>query len=355
MNRGGAETLIMNLYRNMDREKVQFDFLTCKEGVFDSEIQEMGGKIYRIPYVSDVGHFKYVKELDRFFSKHNDYKIIHAHMDKMSGLVLRAAKKAGIPNRISHSHSTSSEGNVVAKCYKWYAGKHILINATNLLACSTKAAKWLFLGEYSRSKIIKNGIECGKFKYSEEVRNEVRDKLNFETDTLVLGHVGRFSTPKNHKLLIDIFREVIKTNPNTVLILVGTGPLLPDIKTKVREYKLTDKVKFLGVRGDVDKLLNGFDAFIFPSLYEGLPVTLIEAQVAGLPCFISDSITQEVDIGANLVEFIPLSNKNGWVERINNFKKDTPRIQLGKDLVKEGYDIKQTANILQDYYSAILR
>ena len=177
MNRGGAETLIMNLYRNMDRSKVQFDFLTCREGAFDEEIAAMGGRIHRIPYVTDVGHFGYVKALDAFFTSHPEYKIVHSHMDKMSGLVLRSAKKAGIPIRIAHSHNTSSEGGTATKVYKSYAGKFILPNASHLLACSNLAANWLFEKKANQARILKNGIDCDQFAFSAEVRKQVREEL----------------------------------------------------------------------------------------------------------------------------------------------------------------------------------
>lgn len=355
MNRGGAETLLMNLYRNINREKVQFDFLTCKEGVFDAEIEKLGGKIHRVPYISEVGHFGYIKVLNNFFTENNYYKIVHSHMDKMSGLVLREANHAGIPIRISHSHSTKSEGDFLARCYKWYVGNHINSNATNLIACSSEAAKWLFFRNSSKSIILKNGIEFNKFKFSQKKRIKARKKLNIDNDALVVGHVGRFSTPKNHKFLIEIFNEINKTHQNILLILVGHGPLLPEIKNKVLEYDLTDKVKFLGVRSDIDDLLNAFDLFMFPSLYEGLPVTVVEAQASGLPCFISDSISKEVDLGLNKVEFISLSNKSDWIEKVNKYNRNISREFSSNILNKVGYDIEQTTQQLQKFYSTVLR
>lgn len=354
MNRGGAETLIMNLYRNIDRNKVQFDFLTCKEGVFDTEIRKMGGMIHRIPYVSDVGHFKYIRELNSFFSKH-PYQIVHSHMDKMSGLVLRAAKKVKVPIRISHSHSTKSEGNIIAKCYKWYIGNYILQNATHFFACSSQAAKWLFSRNSARALYVKNAIESKKFIFSSDIRNEVRRKMEISDRQLVIGHVGRFSIPKNHLFLIEIFKEVIKIYPESILILVGDGPLQSNIKYKVQEYDLEDKVKFLGSRDDVNQLLQAFDLFMFPSLYEGLPVTVIEAQASGLPCLISDRITEEVDIGSNLVNFITLSSKKLWVENLSVYQQPVlNRDQSVKALIQKNYDIQDTSKQLEIFYSEVL-
>lgn len=354
MNRGGAETLIMNLYRNIDRSKVQFDFLTCKEGVFDNEIVKMGGKVHRIPYISDVGHFKYVKELNNFFITNYQYKIVHSHMDKMTGLVLREAKKAGIPIRISHSHNTSSEGGIASKVYKWYAGNFILRNTTNFFACSNYAAKWLFKKKSHSTKILKNGIECDKFVFSQRVREEVRRELKLDTNTFVLGHVGRFAHQKNHGFLIETFAEFHKINQDSVLILVGDGPLRLDIKKQVENLNLQDKVKFVGIRSDIQRLLQSFDVFVFPSLHEGLPVSLIEAQGSGLPCIISDNISQEVDIGSNLIEFIALSDKGLWIEKIKGISaKHVGRKNITSTLAKQGYDIRETAANIEHFYLSI--
>ncbi|MCL7746065.1 glycosyltransferase family 1 protein [Halalkalibacter alkaliphilus] len=353
MNRGGAETLLMNLYRNVDRSTVQFDFLTCKEGVFDDEIRSMGGKVYQIPYITEKGHFGYIKELEQFFSKHSQYKIVHSHMDKMSGFVLRAANKNKIPVRIAHSHNTSSEGSLPAKMYKWYAGKHILQNATHFLACSEAAAKWLYQGKTKDVKILQNGIECEKFMFSKEVRKEIRTELEFD-DEFIIGHVGRFNHQKNHVFLLDVFADVCREIPNAKLVLVGDGPLREEIEAKVKTLHLEEKVHFLGVRSDINRLLQGFDAFVFPSLHEGLPVTLIEAQGAGLPCIVSDQITNEVDMGMNLVQYCSLDGRKRWVEQIKNLATHSfPRIKSSQSLSEKGYDIKNTAIWTQVFYSAI--
>ncbi|MGG0845342.1 glycosyltransferase family 1 protein [Peribacillus simplex] len=349
MNRGGAETLIMNLYRNMDRSKIQFDFLTSKEGVFDNEILKLGGQIHRIPYISDVGHFAYKKHLDGFFRENATYKVVHAHMDKMSGLVLQSAKKAGIPKRISHSHSTHSEGSLPARLYKWYAGTLIISNATHFFACSNKAAQWLF--NKKKTDILKNGIDYEKFSFSLDIRKQIRRELNIDNNTFVLGHVGRFSRPKNHIFLIDIFADYVKQKENSILILVGDGPLCRGILEKVKDLNLERKVKFIGIRGDIDRILQAFDVFVFPSLYEGLPVSLIEAQAAGLPCLISDQISKEVDLGINLIQFLPITNSSVWTSHLLKLiSNNTNRSMQPEIFSKQGYSINETAKELKNIY-----
>ncbi|MBW8348396.1 glycosyltransferase family 1 protein [Bacillus sp. IITD106] len=354
MNRGGAETLIMNIYRNMNRANVQFDFLTCKPGDFDNEIIKMGGKIHRIPYISDVGHFNYIQGLRQFFSTNPHYKIIHSHLDKMSGLVLREAKKAGIPVRISHSHNTKSEGGIAARTYKWLVGNYIIPSSTTFFACSHDAAKWLFNKKSSRSIILKNGIEYDKFSFSKETRHQVREELNIEENTLVLGHVGRFNHQKNHPFLIDLFAEFHKVHENATLFLIGDGELRSVIEKKVRDLQLGEKVKFLGVRRDIERILQGVDIFVFPSIHEGLPVSLIEAQGAGLPCIISDRISKEVDLGMNLIEYAPLDNIKSWIEKLNIAKsRKIMRIKSSNFLASKGFEIRETAKKMENFYLSV--
>ncbi|WML47798.1 glycosyltransferase family 1 protein [Neobacillus sp. PS3-34] len=353
MNRGGAETLIMNLYRNINRSKIQFDFLTCKDGVFDSEIKEMGGKIYRIPYISEVGHFNYIKKLNAFFSSKKEYKIVHSHLDKMSGHVLKAAKKAGIPFRISHSHNTQSEGGIAARLYKWHAGKLIHSNATNLMACSNDAARWLFNDKYQSSMILKNGIETEKFQFSSRIRQKVREELKLD-NKFVIGDVGRFNHQKNHPFLIDLFNQFNKQAEDSILILVGDGSLRTEMEMKVKKASIEDKVLFLGIRSDINHLLQAFDSLVFPSLHEGLPVSLIEAQASGLPCLISNHISKEVDLGMDLVNYCSLNDKSEWIEKMRQLKKDkVTRKVSSQALLDHGYDIKISANYLEDFYQTI--
>ncbi|WP_417898963.1 glycosyltransferase family 1 protein [Bacillus haimaensis] len=355
MNRGGAETLLMNLYRNIDHTKIQFDFLTCKEGSFDQEIKNLGGMVHRIPYVTDVGHKGYIRELNNFFKANKQYKILHSHMDKMSGIVLRVARENNVPTRIAHSHSTSSEGNSLAKLYKWYVGKDILSCATHFMACSEKAAKWLFKANDKNTMILRNGIEPETFKFSPLLRNQVREELQLEGSDFLIGHIGRFNAPKNHPFLLDVFAKIAEQNNNAYLLLVGDGTLRKDMEKKVSNLNLNERVIFTGIRSDIPRLLQGTDLFVLPSLYEGLPVTLIEAQGAGIPCLISDVITEEVDMGLGLVNFLPLKEKDRWIEKITmQINCPSPRrIDSASALSVRGYDIKNTASWSEGFYLAI--
>ncbi|MDQ0859278.1 glycosyltransferase family 1 protein [Bacillus sp. V2I10] len=356
MNRGGAETLIMNLYRNIDRSKVQFDFLTSKPGVFDDEITELGGRIHRIPYITECGHRNYIKHLDQFFKENSQYKIVHAHMDKMSGFILRAAKKACIPTRIAHSHNTQSEGGIPAKIYKSYAGSQISKASTHYLACSRVAANWLFKSKASSSTILKNGIEINKFAFSQAIRDQVRADLRIEKNSVAIGHIGRFNHQKNHIFLIDIFNELLKAVPNAVLILVGDGPLRSTIEDKVKDLNIENKVQFLGIRSDVELLLQAFDLFVFPSLHEGLPVTLVEAQASGLPCIISDNISNEVDMDVNLIKYTSNTNMSEWIENIHEVQKLKINRNINfNNLSDKGYDIQHSSAWTKEYYLAISR
>jgi glycosyltransferase involved in cell wall biosynthesis len=353
LNRGGAETLLMNLYRHSDHEKVQFDFLTCKPGYFDQEIEKMGGMIHRIPYVTEVGHFHFVKSLRYFFDHHPEYKIVHSHLDKMSGLVLREAKTAGVPIRIAHSHNTSSEGNLLVKGYKWFSGQFIEKNATHLFACSNKASQWLFGKSKRKAIVLKNGINLNDFSFSKETRTEVRRELNFGEYQFVIGHIGRFNKQKNHTFIIDIFFEFLKRNPHSILVLVGDGSMKDEVEKKVSQLGIQHSVRFLGVRGDVHQIIQAFDVFLFPSLHEGFPVTLVEAQTSGLPCVISDVITNEIDLELNLIQMISLkSPPEIWAKAIKEKKRSN--LNTVNSLQNSGFNVAETATWLASFYFEVV-
>lgn len=348
MNRGGLETMIMNYYRHIDRTKIQFDFLTHREGKkdYDDEILKLGGKIYHLPPLNPFDKKGYLKKLDDFFREHPEYKIVHSHLDCMSAYPLKAAKKHGVPVRIAHSHNTSQERNL-KYLIKLYSRSLIPKYATDLFACGEEAGKWMF--KSCPFVVMRNAIDAQKFVYDSEAAKQKREELGIE-DKFVLGHVGRFNLQKNHELLIEIFNEVCKRNEKAVLLLVGTGELEEKIREKVRNLGLNEKVMFLGVRGDIPELMQAMDMFVFPSLFEGLPVTLVEAQAAGLPCVVSDTITKEINIIDNM-RFLEINGAaSKWAEEIE--KKGERKKEAYKMIEEAGFDIKRNAEWLQKFYFA---
>lgn len=346
MNQGGVENFIMNVYRNIDRQEIQFDFLVNRQGFFDDEIKKLGGNIYFIPSLQKVGQIIYTINLDNFFKQHTEYKIVHSHLNQVSGLILERANKANIPVRIAHSHSSQTNKNLIVRLYKNFLGKKILKNATYFLACSDIAAKWLYKEKSKEAIIVRNGIEIEKFLYLEEKRKKIRKMLDIEENDLVIGNIARFVEAKNHTFLIDIFFEYQKKNPNSYLVLVGRGKLKQKIQNKVEKLGIKDKVKFLDVREDTDYLYCSFDCFVLPSLYEGLGIVLIEAQVSGLTCYTSDKVVpKEAKISDNL-EYIELSKgAKYWAEKINKSDK-----RYKNNNISEEYNIHNVVNKLMEIY-----
>lgn len=359
MNRGGIQAFIMNVYRNIDRNKIQFDFLlsTDKECDYNAEIQRLGGKIFSI-LPRKQGFLKNRKSLDYFFSQHPEYRIIHQHVSSLSYVEpLKIAEKYGVHIRIVHGHSTKEGGSLIHKyIHRW---NQLKINsyATDYFACSELVAKWLYgkVGYNSRRfTVINNGIEVERFAYSPEIRKNIRNELGIQNN-FVIGHVGRFAYPKNHEFLIDVFKEVIGLNPSFLLLLVGDGEKKPFIEQKVADLKLSDNVIFLGDRNDISHLLQAMDVFVFPSHYEGLPVALVEAQTAGLPCLISDNITDEIVI-TDLINKLSLNTENRiWAEKILEFVESYERKDTQQDIRQSGYDISETIKSLEIIYTQSLQ
>lgn len=294
---GGVEACIMNYYAHIDRSKVQFDFLVeSTSKIVDREkIEAMGGKVVIIP--SYKNPFKYMKVLTLLF-KSGEYDIVHSNMNTLSVFTLRAAKRAGIKIRIAHSHSTTNKKefirNLAKNILKLFSKKY----ATHFYACSKKAGEWLFgkkTFNSNRVVIINNGISINTFRFSNEKRLAIRNRYNIG-NRFVMGHVGRFVEQKNHDFLIDVFYSFQKINPESILVLVGDGPLQEKVIKKVNNLGITEKVLFMGPQKDVASFYCAMDCFVMPSLYEGLPVVGVEAQINGLPCFFSSSITNEVVI-----------------------------------------------------------
>lgn len=346
---GGVEAVVMNYYRNIDRTKIQFDFICDSDSTnipYD-EIKKLGGKVILIPPYQKV--FKYHKKLKQVL-KEGNYKIVHSHINTLSVFSLFAAKCAGVPVRIAHSHSTTNKKewkkNLMKQALRPFSKKY----ATDYFACTEHAGRWLFgdrTFEQGKVYILNNAIDLDKYKYNQKIRKNIRKELGINDDTLVIGHIGRFVAQKNHTFLIDIFNELHKKKKNSILLLIGQGPLMDEIKEKVEMLGISDSVKFLGQRGDVDELYNVMDLFLFPSLYEGLGMVLIEAQANGLPCIASTEVPKIADISNN-VQFYDLNDSiDIWLKNY-----DTNRFEfICKNCI---YNIKKEARKLEKYYLGVL-
>ena len=352
MHRAGLETMLMNYYRNIDREKIQFDFLTHRpnRSDYDDEIESLGGKVYYAPRLYPQNYYAYFKYMKKFFAKHPEYQIVHSHIDSMSYLPLLAAKKAGVPIRIAHSHNTSIDKDF-KYILKQYYRLRITSAANYYCACGKEAGEFLFPGK--DAKIIPNAIEVDKFVYNDEMRKLKRKKLGVE-NSFVIGHVGRLSYQKNHKFLIEIFSEIYKKNKNAVLLLIGVGEKEEEIKKQVHELGLDKEVKFLGNRSDVNELYQAMDIFVMPSFFEGIPVTGIEAQFSNLPCIFSDKVPKEVSF-TNQCKFLSLDKSSKeWCDVILSTKV-ADRMN-NEDVVNNSwYNIKNAKTILTEYYKECLK
>lgn len=349
---GGVESVVMNYYRNIDRNKVQFDFL-CSESSTDipyEEIEKLGGRVFIVPNYTKV--VKYQKELKKIF-KENNYKIVHSHINTMSVFPLRAAKKAGVPIRIAHSHSTTNKKEKKKNLLKQVLRPFSRVYATDYMCCSELAGRWLFGDkEYDKGNVylLNNAIDLDKFKYNESLRKEKRKELGISDDTLVIGHIGRFVEQKNHRFLIDIFNEIHKQNNNSLLLLAGQGPLMEEMKEKVKILGIEESVKFLGQRNDINELYQAFDVFCLPSLYEGLPVVGVEAQATGLLCIFSDDMTKETKV-LDTTRFMSLdATAEVWANKILDDIKKYKRIDASIEMTDKNFNIKEEAKRLEECY-----
>ena len=347
MGRGGLETMIMNYYRQMDRTKVQFDFLVHRDfrADYDDEIERLGGRIYRIGRLIPWSR-AYQRTLDAFFAAHPEYRVVHVHQDCLSAVILKAAKKHGVPVRIAHSHSSSQDKNL-KYLLKLHYKRQIPRYATALFACSKEAGDWMFGG--APYTIVNNAIDAAQYSYSHARAMDVRRSLHLAEDAFVIGHVGRFSPVKNHAFLLDVFDQLHRENERAVLLLVGDGELRSSMEEKAKAMGLKDCVLFTGVRSDVCDLMQAMDVFVFPSMYEGLPVSLVEAQAAGLPCIISDRVPDACML-TDLVQRVSLEESaRQWAERILAARATVRRDRF-EEIAAGGYDIVSNAAWLQQYY-----
>ena len=350
MNRGGLETMLMNYYRNIDREKVQFDFLTHRpyDGDYGEEIKQLGGKIYHLPRLNPFSS-GYKRALNEFFEAHPEYQIVHVHQDCLSGVVLKVARACGVKARIAHSHSTHQDKDFKYPI-KAVLRRSISEYATELMACSKDAGDWMFCGADFRT--LNNAIDTRSYIYNAQRRETVRISLGIGKDDLIVGHVGRWNYPKNHLFLLDIFSQVKQLESEARLLLVGddAGDYAEKVKAKIKTLGLTDSVIATGKRTDVPDLLQAMDVFVMPSHYEGLPVSIVEAQASGLPCLISDKVPIECKL-TDGVEQIPLSDgADVWAAKAVKAAKETVRQDMGEQIKTAGFDIVENAKWLQEHY-----
>ena len=344
LNHGGVESLLMNLYRNIDKTKVQFDFVetSSEVGLYEEEIQKMGGKIYHCPRFEGKNFIEYHGWWNAFFEKHkNEYAFVHGHIGSSAAIYLSAAKRYGIKT-IAHSHSTYAGFNVRQTLYKLasYPTRYI---ADYFFGCSKEAAESRY-GKKVEYTIIKNAIDTERYKFTG------KRTLDFAEGNTVYGHIGRFTKEKNHSFIIQVFAEIHKTDPASVLILVGGGPLKDSLEKEVRLSELKDCIYFLGARDDIPELLQSMDLMIFPSIYEGLPLTLVEGQCSGLRCLISDGISNEAVLVPELITRMSLDDSAAeWAEKAVSLSK-YERHSYDKNVKEAGFDIRNNAKWLEQFY-----
>lgn len=355
MNAGGMETMIMNYYRKMDRNKIQFDFLinTSEKCFYEDEIKSLGGKIYRVT-ARRKNVIKNRKELRNFFNNHK-YLIAEFHQGITYYYPLKMAKKYGVKVRIIHNHGIDRKFLKYLKIYNEVFAKRRISNlATHYFSCSEEVNNQLFSNRTLKKRkieIVSNAIDSKMYEYDEENRKVIRKELNLDENIKIYGHIGTFTYPKNHQFLINLFVDILKKNKNSRLILIGKGPLENEIRNLVKEKRIDDKVIFLGIRNDIYKVLSAMDYFLFPSLFEGIPLTLIEAQANGISIIMSDRINKKTIINDNCLS-IPLEEKEEWVNALANMKKENAeeRKKRNQKVKETNFDIDNVVKKLQGIY-----
>lgn len=351
---GGSQTMIMNIYRTIDRNRIQFDFIVdhSDQLYFKEEIEKLGGKVFVMPRFTGKNIFQVQKAWNCFFDAHPEYHVLHSHVRSYSSIYFPIAKKHGIKT-IAHSHSTSN-GSGIKSIVKIILQYPLRYEADYFFGCSLKAGEWLFgkkIVQSDRYFTIKNAIDTQKYFFNRKQRSILRNQLRIEEDVTVFIHVGRLHEAKNHIFLLHVFAMLIKEIPNSMLLLVGDGELLSEIEKQIEQLNLKSNVKMLGARTDIPDILNVADVFLFPSKWEGLPVTVVEAQASGLPCFVSDKITKEVGI-SELVKFLPIDKGTQvWIDAIK--ETDLTRKNVIDKIIQAGFDIKKSVEWLTKFYEEI--
>lgn len=345
---GGSQTLMMNIYRNIDRGKIQFDFVIDHPGetYFAPEIEAMGGRVFTLAGFHGTNPGEIRRDWNNFLYTHPEYRVLHSHSRSYASLYLPVAKRHGLKT-IIHSHG-SNNGSGVSAAAKQLMQLPLRYQADVLMACSTEAGEWLFGRRACQSErfvFLPNGVDVRRFAPDPAARARIRRELGVG-DAWVIGHIGRFREPKNHSFLLDAFQQVHARDPEAFLVLVGVGPLQQEMARKAVALGVADKVLMTGNRDDIPALLSAMDIFAFPSLYEGLPVTLIEAQAAGLPCVITDTITDDLEV-TPLLRRLPLGDPALWADALLERRE---RIDGREALIRAGFDIRASAQKLSELY-----
>lgn len=353
--KSGIMSFIMNYYRVIDKERIQFDFLVFDtiEDNYEEEIVKLGGRIYKINNSASKNPLHIQKEVNKFFKENkNVYSIIHYHAISIWHFALKIAKKHSVSHIISHSHATMYSDKKISAIRNRFLINKMKTYSDYYFACSEAAGRFLYgdsLFDEGKVKVINNAVDCLKFKYDEIQRDNIRKKLGVNNE-LLIGHVGRFNEQKNHLFLIDIFHAVLEKEPNAKLVLVGEGHLRKTVEEKVERLKIEDNVFLLGRRNDVPDVLSAIDIFLLPSLFEGLPFVGVEAQASGLPIVLSESITKE--IGLNNYMYISLNmSADYWAEKILSINYKIDRMNAYKDVMDKGFDIFQESIKLEELYT----
>lgn len=346
--------MIMNIYRAIDKNKIQFDFIIDHpdQTYFKNEIEKLGGRVYVMPTFTGINIFSVRMAWKDFFDKHPEYHVLHSHVRSYAAIYLPIAKKYGVKT-IVHSHSTSN-GVGIKSIVKVILQYPLRYEADYFFGCSKESGEWLFghkIVNSDRYFTVKNAIETSKYLLDKTQRNKLRKQLKIEKNIKLFVHVGRLHESKNHIFLLKMFAALSQVMPDSELLIIGDGDLADEIKQEIKHLNLKQKVKMLGARNDIPNILNAADVFLFPSKWEGLPVTVVEAQAAGLPCFVSDKITKEVGI-SELVQFLPIDEGvEVWINAIQ--KADLSRKNVQDKIVQSGFDIKQSMEWLTDFYEGI--
>lgn len=346
LDRGGAESMCMNLYRHIDRSKVQFDFVKheSQKGHFEEEIVQLGGRIFTAPRLRFTKIASYISWWKRHLKQHPEHKIIHGHFFTISAVYFCVAKHF---NRVTIGHIHSSKPVKMGKSdyVKAFLLKFVEKYADYCFACSQNAGNWVY--PHRKFKVINNAVDAEKFRANPEKRVIARNLLGINKDELVIGTVGNFSTVKNPMATIAIVEKILKRVPTAKFLWVGDGYLREQIEKEIEKRHLSQNIILAGIRSDVDLMLQAMDAFILPSLFEGLPVVAIEAQAAGLKCFLSDTVTREADITGRCT-YINNTDYVGWAEEICS--ADLTKVDTYDQICEAGYDVQKSAEWIQEFY-----